>query len=155
MPAVYRVCQSSNMWWVACEYWQLCVSMILEEDRNTIQVSDSPFWDEGPDYSSYDDDEEMNGYPKQQDYNEAYKTLMDDFCRDHWDCMKVKKEKESDGKRKYVHNGIEARNNENTDVEVICGEGYDGLWYKGPKKVNVYLSSAKCKDANGVSEVRG
>jgi len=129
--------------------------MILEEDRNTIQVSDSPFWDEGPDYSSYDDDEEMNGYPKQQDYNEAYKTLMDDFLRDHWDCMKVKKEKESDGKRKYVHNGIEARNNENTDVEVICGEGYDGLWYKGPKKVNVYLSSAKCKDANGVSEVRG
>ena len=152
MPGVDRVRLSSNR--VACTYWQLCVSMILEQDRQSIQTPDSPFWEEGPDYNSYDGDEAQNGYPKQLDYDEAYKQLMDEFTNDHWDCMQIKKQKESEGKRKYVHNGIAARNNENTDVEVICGEGHDGLWYKGPKQVTT-CQQLVLNYSDGISAVQG
>ncbi len=155
-----EVCTLSYVCPVAmCDCWQLCVSMILNKDRKAIQEGDppSPFSslgdDGGPDASKYDDDDATkttappnpqnwtwgpNGFPKQLDYDKAYEALMDEFVSDHWDCMKVKREKESEGKRKYVHNGIESKNNEATDVEVICGEGFDGLWYKGPKKVSIY-----------------
>ena len=139
-----------------CDCWQLCVSMILNKDREEIQKADSPFsslGDDGPAAEKYDEDDATkttappnpqnwtwgpNGFPKQLDYDKAYEALMDEFVSDHWDCMKVKKEKESEGKRKYVHNGIASKNNADTDVEVICGEGFDGLWYKGPKKVCIY-----------------
>ena len=113
----------------------LCVSMILDQDRDPVQT-DSKFWGDSPSPAVYDGEDEngcsRNGYTEQGAFDEAFKTLMEDFVNNHWDMMKVQKETRFKGKRVYEHQG-----HDNVLVEIICGDDFtDGLWYKGPLKVS-------------------
>mmetsp|Transcript_97265 Transcript_97265/g.156867 ORF Transcript_97265/g.156867 Transcript_97265/m.156867 type:complete len:568 (-) Transcript_97265:1018-2721(-) len=126
----------------------LCVSMILEGDRKPIQQTGadmSPFWGEGPDANDYDVTYDVNGvektctgFPKQKDFDEAFATLMKQFVSEHWECMKVEKDKGNEGKRIYMHKGLLAEEESTFEeglVEIVCGAGNDGLWFQGPKKI--------------------
>jgi len=113
---------------------QLCVSMILDQDRVPVQGDEddlSPFFGDSPASEVY---EESAGYIEQPAYDEAFKTLLEDFLHKHWDMMKVQPEKGNEGKRIYIHSGIEGK--DATKVEVLCGDDhFDGLWYQGPVKI--------------------
>jgi hypothetical protein len=105
-----------------------------EEERKEA----NPFYKDGPsaDEDCYDNDEgdedNPTGWPGQKDYDATFKLLMENF-NEHWSEMKVLKEKEAGGRRLYIHKGYDL--DSNVRVEVKCGEGYDGLWYQGPKQV--------------------
>jgi len=127
-------------------YWQLIVSQNLNkhvvlaqgEKEGKQKGFASCFNTDGPsaEIDCYDNDEgdeyNLTGWPGQKDYDATFKLLMENF-NEHWSEMKVVPEKEAGGRRLYKHKGYDP--DSTVKVEVKCGEGYDGLWYQGPKQV--------------------